>query len=498
MPTLKQNIVANYIGGTWTILMGIAFVPVYIAYLGVEAYGLIGVYVTMQAWIALLDMGMTPTLNREMARYKVGEHDNLSARRLLRTLECVYIAVVAIVIIGSFLAASVIAGSWLTIEKLSVDAVETAIVLMGLIIAVRWFMTLYRGAIMGLQEQVWLNKIAVVFATVRGLGVIPLIIFISPTIEAFFLFQAAVAVAELAVIASKTYRLIPRTEQKVGFDLHALRRVWDFAFGVFSVNVLATVLMQSDKVFISLMLPLRYLGFYTLATSVCSALTSLAAPINNGAYPRMTELIAKKEQALLVQTYRKSTQMLAVIVIPAGIVISVYSAELLMLWTQNEATAMASAGVLSVYAIGTVLNGLMSLPYTLQLSYGYTKLMSTLNLVMVLALVPLMYWGIAKFGMIGAAYVWVLLNTIYIVVGVPLMHRKYLRREKLHWYLHSLAAPAISVVAVCVGLRWYIGQPQFSSQIENLIVLAGISFVAVVVAIVSTPFGRQKLSEVRS
>jgi len=497
MPTLKQNVVANYVGGTWTILMGIVFVPVYIAYLGVEAYGLIGVYVTMQAWIALLDMGMTPTLNREMARYKVGEHDHLSARRLLRTLECVYTAVVAVVIVGSFLAASMIAGSWLTIEQLSIDAVEKAIILMGLIIAVRWFMTLYRGAIMGLQEQVWLNKVAVVFATIRGLGVIPLIVFVSSTIEAFFLFQAVVAVTELAVVARKTYRLIPRAAEPVSFDIQTLKRVWNFAFGVFSVNVLATVLVQADKVFISLMLPLRYLGFYTLATSVCSALISLAAPINNGAYPRMTELIAKKDHALLVQTYRKSTQMLAMIVIPAGIVISVYSAELLMLWTQNEATALASAGVLTIYAIGTVLNGLMSLPYTLQLSYGYTKLMATINSVMVLMLVPLMYWGVVKFGMIGAAYVWVLLNAVYIVVGVPLMHRKYLRREKLHWYLHSLAAPAVSVVAICVGLRWYIGQPQFSNQIQNLIVLVGISSVAIVVAIVSTPFGRQKLSEVR-
>ena len=45
MSTLKQNVVANYLGGAWTILMGVAFVPVYIHFLGVEAYGLIGVYV---------------------------------------------------------------------------------------------------------------------------------------------------------------------------------------------------------------------------------------------------------------------------------------------------------------------------------------------------------------------------------------------------------------------------------------------------------------------
>ena len=40
--------------------MGLVFVPVYIKYLGIESYGLIGFFASLQAWFALLDMGMTP------------------------------------------------------------------------------------------------------------------------------------------------------------------------------------------------------------------------------------------------------------------------------------------------------------------------------------------------------------------------------------------------------------------------------------------------------
>ena len=449
----------------------------------------------MQAWIALLDMGMTPTLNREMARYKAGEHDHLWARRLLRTLECVYIVVVGVVITTSILLAAPIARSWLSVEELSVFAVETTIVIMGFIISIRWFMALYRGAIMGLQEQVWLNKINVVFATIRGLGVIPVLIFVSPTIEAFFMFQAATAVAELIVVARKTIHLIPRSDEKVRFDMQILKRVWNFAFGVFSLNILGTVLLQSDKVLIALMLPLRYLGFYTLATSICSALTSLTAPITNGAYPRMTELIAKKEQTLLAVTYHKSAQLLAIILVSSGGVISIYSSELLMLWTRDEVVAITGSGVLTIYAIGTVLNGLMSLPYTLQLSYGYTRLLVSLNSILVLTLVPLTYWSIMKFGVIGPAYVWVLLNTIYIGVGVPLMHKTYLKQEQARWYLHGLTAPVVAVATLCIGLRWWLGSPDISDQLANALILIGAFSVAIVAASFSTPFGRNKVSE---
>ena len=54
--------------------MGFVFVPVYISYLGIEAYGLIGLFATLQAWLSLLDLGLSPTLNREMARLRGGAH----------------------------------------------------------------------------------------------------------------------------------------------------------------------------------------------------------------------------------------------------------------------------------------------------------------------------------------------------------------------------------------------------------------------------------------
>jgi len=35
--SLKKNLFANYLGQGWTALMGLAFVPAYINYLGIKA-----------------------------------------------------------------------------------------------------------------------------------------------------------------------------------------------------------------------------------------------------------------------------------------------------------------------------------------------------------------------------------------------------------------------------------------------------------------------------
>jgi hypothetical protein len=82
---LKRNTIANYLGTGWAALMAIAFVPLYIGYLGIEAFGIIGLFVLLQAWLTLLDLGMTPTLNREMARFTAGLHSPEAIRDILRS-----------------------------------------------------------------------------------------------------------------------------------------------------------------------------------------------------------------------------------------------------------------------------------------------------------------------------------------------------------------------------------------------------------------------------
>ena len=96
---LKRNLIANYIGQGWTALMGLAFVPLYIKYLGIESYGLIGIFAVLTAWLSLLDMGMTPTLSREMARFTAGSQSAQSIRDLLRSIEVITFSI-AMVIAG--------------------------------------------------------------------------------------------------------------------------------------------------------------------------------------------------------------------------------------------------------------------------------------------------------------------------------------------------------------------------------------------------------------
>ena len=90
MTPLKNNIAASYVAQVYVTLIGIAMVPLYLRFMGAEAYGLIGFYTMLQAWFMLLDMGLTPTLAREAARTNGNAAAMPGLRSLLRVLEVLF------------------------------------------------------------------------------------------------------------------------------------------------------------------------------------------------------------------------------------------------------------------------------------------------------------------------------------------------------------------------------------------------------------------------
>ncbi|TPW10097.1 MAG: O-antigen transporter-like protein, partial [Halothiobacillaceae bacterium] len=185
---LKHNIIANYASQIYVTLIGIVILPLYIKYMGAEAYGLVGFFAMLQMWFNLLDMGLTPTMARETARFRGGATDALSYRRLVRALEGVFLAVAIAGGAAMFLAAGYISRDWLKATQLPLSEIKTAVQLMAAIVAMRWMCGLYRGAISGSERLVWLGGYNSIIATLRFVSVLLVLKYIGVTPTIFFSF----------------------------------------------------------------------------------------------------------------------------------------------------------------------------------------------------------------------------------------------------------------------------------------------------------------------
>jgi O-antigen/teichoic acid export membrane protein len=165
MASLKKNIIANFIGRFWTSLIGIIFVPVYIHFLGIEAYGLLGVFAAFQVVLGLLDMGLTTTLNRELAKFSAVKGHHQYMNNLVFTMEVFYLSISLLIGLVLTLASWFFAAHWVKTDKMAPDTLILAFILMAINFAVQFPGSLYQGGLMGLQKQVSLNVVTVGVAT---------------------------------------------------------------------------------------------------------------------------------------------------------------------------------------------------------------------------------------------------------------------------------------------------------------------------------------------
>jgi len=467
--------------------MGLVFIPIYIRYLGVEAYGLIGVFATLQAGLVLLDMGMSPALSREMARYTGGAHNEQSIWDLLRSIEIVAIVIACLVVFVLWGASKKLATNWLHPQQLSVDTISHALTIMGCVCGLRFVENIYKSCIIGLQRQVLLNLLNSVVATVRGGGVVLVLVFYSSTIQAFFVWQGIVSLISIIIFMIFLYRYLPDPARNPRFSWEALSNVWRFAGGMMIILLLATLLTQTDKIILSRLLSLEMFGYYTLASTVASVLYMLAGPVSQAFYPKFTELVTRSDIFALSKTFHKGAQIISVLMGSAAMFLIFFADVLLKVWTGDDSLVLNVSPILSVLSLGTLLNGLMWLPGQMQLAHGFTRTVTYINCVAVAMLFPLLLWIVPRYGAIGAAWGWVSLNAGYFFVGSHFLYKRVLPLEKLRWYWQDVALPILASGVIALTAKHMmpipaglIGQCLILIVAGFLIILASIYFASYV------------------
>ena len=148
------------------------------------------------------------------------------------------------------------------------------------------------------------------------------------------------------------------------------------------------------------------------------------APSPRRSTPAWSELSSIKDNQELSDIYHQGAQLVTVLTGPAALLLCFCAGGIVYLWSGNADLAERTAPILSVLTLGAFLNGLMRIPYQLQLAHGWTSLTLKTNIVAVITLVPAIFIIVPRYGAMGAAWLWVLLNASYVLIVPQLMHRK--------------------------------------------------------------------------
>ena len=491
---LKLNLIANFGGQTWITVVGVLVVPIYLRYLSVELYGILGVFWTLQNLLSVLDIGLSSTLNRELARLSPFPDKLQEMRDLARTLEIPYWLLGGCVSMLAFFASPYLAEHWVNSATIPVDTISSSFKLMSIGLAFQWTTSLYSGGLLGLERQVAYNTVNVFCQTIRSIGSVCTLAFLSPTIQTFLIWQVIWSFVTAVIFALVFWESMPSTGSPAKFQIALLSQIWRFATGMTGNTVAWLILTQTDKIILSRMLTLEVFGYYALASLLASTgLTALALSVSKAYYPQFSRFVALGDTASLKAIYHKSSQVMSCLLIPVTAVLTFFSYHILLLWTQNAEIAEKAYVLLSLLAIGYGISGLLLLPSYMQWANGLTKLYFWQNIVGIILVVPVMIFGTLNYGAVGAPASYLILYLLYVSVGMKIMHRFLLQGELKKWYLDDVGLPAL-LISLSVALCWFFYPPSLSPLL-SIFFLVFISIVAMTISFLVVPYPRKWVLE---
>jgi O-antigen/teichoic acid export membrane protein len=455
---IQRNIIANFVGRAWGVVAVYLFIPLYIKFLGIEAYGLVGFYSTLLGVLAFADMGFTATLNREMARYSVRKDSGGEMKDLLRTYESTYFCVSAVLAAMIWQLAPTIAEHWLRAKELPLDEMVAAIRLMGLAIVLQMLSGLYVGGLMGLQLQIRANCLQVTWGMFRGFGVLLVLWLWSPTILAFASWQLVANAAYCLFARHELWRTLSSAPAPLclHFKWQVFRNTWRYAGGMAGMAIVSTLLVQTDKLVVSKLLPLEMLGYYTLAGALASVPIILANPIALAVFPRLTGLVAMKDHNGLKELYHQTCEWVAIAIVPAGLTIALFAGDLISAWTGSALIAERTGTATILLVLGQIMQAITVVPYYVVLAHGNSSLILTIFIASALVITPMLVLMVLNYGIVGAGASWLILNIVTLPPYMYFVHRRFLPGELWQWCLRDLGQPFIATLPVVLLGRWLV------------------------------------------
>lgn len=489
-----RNFVAGIASSGWTALAGLLAVPWYIRYLGIEAYGLIGVYLTLQNIFVLLDLGLSPAISREVAR--AGVNGTMSqARVLVHSMSILFLVSGCVMTAGLAGLSPWLARDWLNTGNISIDTVTGALALSAAAIGLRWPATLYVGVLNGARRVDLASIVTVVTTTLANVGAVVILAFVEPSLRAFFLWQAFVGAIHSTAMQYAARRAIG-VDSGSRFDWAAIRSIWRFSAGMAAVAATGILFSQIDKIVLMRTTTLDQIGHYTIAAALAGILYRLVTPAFNVVYPQFSALVEAGSVTELSSQYHRSTRMFMTAIFPVAMALIVCSRPLLSIWI-NDGDIVAQTSILVILlTLGTAIHCAMYFPYALQIAYGLTSIPLIINTLLSLIFLPLVVSLSSSLGTVGAAIAWVVLHSLYLVLGTWITHRRVLTGEGWQWISRGVAPPL--VISLGFGFAAAAVISFTSGDVAQLLLGAAFALGALATGALMLPEGRTILKRATS
>lgn len=409
--TLSPRATALLRQSGWTLLgqvlplfAALLAIPLLIEQLGNVKFGFLSIAWMLVGYFGLFDFGLGRAMTHSISK-RIAEQGEERICDVFWTGLAALLTLGFVLAVAMSLVAEPLVTRLLDVPSALRDEAERATTLVALAIPLVVLTSGFRGVLEARLEfkAVSLALVPVGVLAYAGPAVVSLFSTSLVHVVAALLFSRALALGVLLWLCASRLRLCRRPE----FSLLTLRELIHFGSWMTVSNVVSPIMSVMDRLFIGSFISLGSVTYYVTPFEVVSRLQIIPSAIATVTFPEFSRLTTSGSIRESLRHFKNALLLVALALTPPVLFFALFSADFLAAWVSQD-LADRSANVMTVLAIGMLINGLSYIPFAYIQGQGRSDITAKFHVVELIAYVPLIYLLAQKFGLLGVAISWVL------------------------------------------------------------------------------------------
>jgi O-antigen/teichoic acid export membrane protein len=399
---LARNSVFNLIGQGIPFLAAFFAVPLLIHGLGTDRFGVLTLAWMVIGYFSLFDIGLGRALTQVVAERLSEGYDTQAPPLVWTALAMMFV----LGLLGTILVSLV--SPWLVHSVLKIpmglqaetlrsfyllgSAIPLVVVTAGLV-----------GILSAFQRFGTLNAIRAplgIYSVLAPLAVLPFS-------QSLVLVTALLVLGRLLACGAFLVACLPAMPPlRSGLALQGavIKRLFHFGAWMTVSNVISPLMVSLDRFVIGAIVSVAAVAYYATPYEMVTKLLIVPNAILAVMFPAFAASY-RQDHGRIVRLFVRSTKYIALILFPVMLLLTTFAHEGLRWWLGDE-FARYGTPVLQCLAIGVFINGVAQVFATLVQGIGRPDLSAKLHLLELPIYLPVLWWAIHQYGILGAAMTW--------------------------------------------------------------------------------------------
>lgn len=426
---LIANIMWNFFGQAWMLVITLLAMPFIIHRLGIDLYAMYTLIGIIIGYFGFLQFGLGAASVKYIAQY-LSKKDEVNIKKTFWSCLFVYVLVGLLGTIAIASLANILVARFLNIPA-ELKELSVLVLKIG---SLGFLVSMLLGVTSSVMQAIGrfdiLNRVGMILGTAQIITTVILLKY-GFSLTAVVISNIAVQMIGVFVYWFCASRLLPFLS-KPTFDIATVKRLFKFGGMVTVSSVVVPILVNIEKIFLAIFRPVSALTYYSVPYSIVSRLSVIPSAFSSVLFPTFSYFGDMDSGEVNKDLHYRSALYILFCYAFLMIFFVVFGRSFFALWLGDD-FAEKSTNILTILLTAGLINVIAWPSLTFLQGIGKPHIPAAFHLVETIIYVPAAWILISRFGGYGAAFAW-LLRVIFDTLLLHIASSIVLKERVIAWY----------------------------------------------------------------